>query len=250
MPDSDKVGFQDPLLQEADMGADRYMKLVLTIIAVALCAIALPQIDTPEVVAAPEQSGSLRVAKLTEEVKLSETSIVPRTAYPLRWRVSFAGHKNLNEDDTNDCATVIMVSSASPTSMNVQVSFFGQTDVLVGGASALLLPESVQAFATSGGSGGPSGPVGGPFVADNSASTGNFNSGFARVYSDDPRILVAAFLTCRRDQQNAFEQINAVRGFMNIPAFPVGATAQFFQAGMPAASSSPMAMPELPETPR
>jgi hypothetical protein len=83
-------------------------------------------------------------------------------------------------------------------------------------------------------------------AVDGTIATGNFNGGFAKVRADDPRVLVGAFLTCKRDRATGFDQIDAVRALTNIPAFPVGATAQYFQAGMPSTWAPPMVRPEVP----
>jgi hypothetical protein len=140
----------------------------------------------------------------------------------------------LNVTDYNDCSTVISVMSTAPTSMSVEVEFFGQNDALVNDGTTTLAAGAVEVFATVGGSGGGSGPSGGPVSADVLVNTGNFESGFARVNSDDPRILVTAFLTCKHDRLDASSDLDALRGFLSIPTFPVGATAEYFQAGMPA----------------
>jgi hypothetical protein len=136
----------------------------------------------------------------------------------------------LDLDAYNDCSTVISVMSTAPTSMNVEVEFFGQNDAFINDGTATLAAGAVEVFATVGGSGGGSGPSGGPVSADTLVNTGNFDSGFARVHADDPRLLVTAFLTCNQDQSAG----SILRALLNIPAFPVGATAEYFQAGMPA----------------
>ncbi len=75
---------------------------------------------------------------------------------------------------------------------------------------------------------------------DVEAVTGAFD-GYALVNADDPRILVAAMLRCGEKDAKLPLTIN------NIPAYPVGVTAEFFRAGMPAAWTPPMVAPEMPE---
>jgi hypothetical protein len=170
----------------------------------------------------------------------ASSAVGPRApaTLPLRWRVGFAGHKNLNIDDFNDCSTVISVMSAAPASMNVEVEFFGQNDAFVNDGTTTLAAGAVEVFGTVGGSGGSSGPVGGPVALDVLVNTGNFDSGFAKVHSDEPRLLVTAFLTCRRDRADGGSGTDPLRGFLSIPTFPVGAPAEYFQAGMPAEMES------------
>jgi hypothetical protein len=55
--------------------------------------------------------------------------------------------------------------------------------------------------------------------------------GYALVTADDPRIMVSAFQYCRSGAGISGATIVAQT---NIPAYPVGATADYFQAGIPA----------------
>jgi hypothetical protein len=79
-----------------------------------------------------------------------------------------------------------------------------------------------------------------PLYTDDSAGIGSL-LGYAKVYASDPRILATSTLVCREaDSVSAPFHV-----FNEIPAYPVGATAEFFQAGMPVDWTPPMA--EVPE---
>ena len=67
-----------------------------------------------------------------------------------------------------------------------------------------------------------------PFVFFDDANLADFD-GFATVSADDPRITASAFLLCR-DGPGTGTNITTMT---NIPAYPVGATLNLFQATMP-----------------
>ena len=69
--------------------------------------------------------------------------------------------------------------------------------------------------------------------------------GYALVTADDARIMVSAFQFCRSGL--GYQTGATVLSQTNIPTFPVGATMEYFQAGMPATWTPPMAVPEVPE---
>jgi hypothetical protein len=74
-----------------------------------------------------------------------------------------------------------------------------------------------------------------------------FQNGYARVYADDPRVMAVAFIDCEEDVKNGFDSTLPIYGLMNIPAYPVGTTADFFQAATRPLSFPPMAEPEQPQ---
>jgi hypothetical protein len=65
--------------------------------------------------------------------------------------------------------------------------------------------------------------------------------GYATVHAEDPRITTSAYLVCR-EARTGYVPVEAIT---TIPAFPVGATAEYFVAGMPVNWTPPMA--EVPE---
>ena len=222
------------------MRSDRYRDMILTIIAAALIVIALPRLETPEVQAAEEQPPETA----TEEQR---PQMDPRFTLthvgPLRWRLPFVMGYNDDLDTLFDeCHTAISVLNTSSGSTEVEVGFWNYSAAGVGVATASVAAHDswVVVTATSPGSNSSY-----PFVADTYKDTGEITRGFAEIWADDPRILVAAFLVCK-DEAGAggFAPTNAMT---TIPAYPVGVTAEYFQAGMPATWTPPMAAPEVPE---
>ena len=67
--------------------------------------------------------------------------------------------------------------------------------------------------------------------------------GYASVHADDPRVHVSAYVICR---DGTIGTTNIV-GMTQIGTSPVGATMEYFQAGMPMNWAPPMAVPELPQ---
>ena len=63
------------------------------------------------------------------------------------------------------------------------------------------------------------------------------------MHADDPRIEVASFQYCR-DGIGGGQNIASIT---QVPVYPVGATMEYFQAGMPTTWTPPMAEPEVPE---
>jgi hypothetical protein len=82
-----------------------------------------------------------------------------------------------------------------------------------------------------------------PFHADETANLAEIQGGYARVHASDPRIQVAAFQYCRDGQGNN----KNIMSITQIPVYPVGATLEFYQAGVPEMWSPPMAGSEVPE---
>lgn len=203
---------------------DCSLKLVLTVIAVALSVIALSLVDVP---------------LLASAVALAEspTGVSPEEAtstLPLRWRVPLARHKNSSIAGTLDCGTVVSVVGFAPNSINVDVEFFHSQGVSAGLASRTLAPTKSATFVSA------LGVSLTPFSGE-SANTPGF-TGYALVFANDPRIFVGAYLICTEDSVSG---TSFPRSITNLSAYPVGTTAQFFQAGTPEmAPASPLAEPE------
>jgi hypothetical protein len=130
---------------------------------------------------------------------------------------------------------VVSVVNYAPTGTRVDVEFFDLSGVSMGVATdPSLTPGTPDVFVTN------SDVLITPFLYDHLAFTVNFD-GYAQVNSSDPRIVVAAMMRCGDKGAALPLTINS------IPAYPVGATAEFFQAGMPMNWTPPLAEPELPE---
>ena len=218
------------------MRSDRYTKVVLTIIAVALCVIALPRLETPDVMAASER---LPETAMAEQRPQEDSRFVPTRVGPLRWRIPFAMERNEDSSSlTDECHTSISFLNAAPGSTEVEVGFWNESGIGLGGTAATVAAHDSWVLGTS----SPGNNDLYPFRANRTVVTGLFYRGFAEVRADDPRILVAAFLVCRDDSG-----VTRTNSMTTLPAYPVGATAQYFQAGMPATWTPPMVEPEVPE---
>jgi hypothetical protein len=85
-----------------------------------------------------------------------------------------------------------------------------------------------------------------PFSPDpifSSGTSGVGNTGFllgsARVYASDPRLLIAPYLLC---EDSADQSIAVVAP---LPAVPIGATLDFFKAGVPGSTVNGLAVSPL-----
>lgn len=200
------------------MARDRYLKLVLTVIAVALSVIALAQVDAPRAVTA---------AEVVEESS-GNAAIQATSTLPLRWRIPFARHVNSATAGNMDCATVVSVVNFGPDDITVEVEFFdfsGASQGLTnrtqptGNPDLHLTNNDVDII---------------PFALDASAATGLFD-GYALVFADDPRIFVGAYLVCHEEGGSGDFPATVT----NLSAFPVGQTLSYFRAGMPGMAPSP-----------
>ena len=225
------------------MRSDRYTKVVLTVIAIALCVIALPRLETAKAMAASRQPEATPVdqgaSPLVEQPAPPRAPVGPTSTLPLRWRVSWAS-LNTGELETF-CSTAVVVTNTTNSATEVEVEWMKHS-----GISAALQLETVPAYqtfvwvletATE-----VINPV--PWRIDNDATISSGFKGHALVNSDDPRIMVSAYQYCRTDKDYPGPTILAQT---NIPAYPVGATAEYFQAGMPVTWTPPMVEPEVPE---
>jgi len=227
------------------MRPDRYTKVVLTIIAVALCVIALPRLETSEVMAASGQPEA--VAAISRQQPGQDVSPIPPNAEaesrevatstkPLRWRVSNAFHDV--DSNSSICGTVVTVRNAAPAGVSVDVEWFNNLGISEGLSTQSIGPGNIRVFWTN------NNVQLVPFTAiGTTASTSDF-SGWANVNADDPRVLASAAIVCRDVAGQAASNIEAM---VNVATFAVGATMEFFQAGMPATWTPPMATPEVPE---
>jgi hypothetical protein len=232
------------------MRANRYRDFMLTVIAVALCEIALPRLESPEAVAASRQPEEAVVAGPQQSVMspneeadpASRGPRAPTSTLPLRWRVSWAALETGDFDTW--CSTAIAVANTTAAAVEVEVEWISS-----GGSSLALRPETVPGYQqvvwipdtlipdVN--------PV--PWIASDTINPGIADfKGFALVTATDPRIMVSAFQYCRSTSGVSGAVVVAQT---NIPAYPVGATMEYFQAGMPAAWTPPIAEPEVPEVP-
>ncbi len=225
------------------MRSDHYRNVVLTLIAVCLSALTLTGIGLPDFTT--EAEATVAPASASQDLKKpgGEAGPVraPVATLPLRWKIPWAIESAATA--TTFCGTAIVVTNASASPLDIQVEWFDYLGNSMALRPILGLGKFTQAIWVSGVTTASSGIDYRPFNPDDWAGIGSIAAGFARVHADDPRIEAAAFQYCR-DGLGITANIMSIT---NIPAFPVGATMEYFQAGMPATWTPPMAVPELPE---
>ena len=221
------------------MHVDRYTKIVLTVIALGLWALMLAEVGLPDFISEVEATAASPSATTLQSLKKpggeAGTVRAATATLPLRWRVSWAAQYVA---DTTNCGTAIIVTNDTSSSVTVEVEWFswsGSSQAL----RPLALPGQQSLIWVSGRDWSTPSVDYRPFVADDFAGAIGF-IGFARVHATDPRIEVAAFQYCR----DGLDQGKNIMSITNIPASPVGATAEFFQAGIPATWMPPIAAPE------
>lgn len=214
------------------MSQDRYLKVVVTVTAVALPVIAMAQLDSAATASATGVQGDAEVDQPVPQEQLLEEpptdaggTRAPEITLPLRWRVATA------VEDTGSnayCTTVINVTNATDAIVSVEVEWHDDIS-----GSLLVVSSSVSAFDQH------------TFVADDQvfyspwvanvvAGLADFD-GYALVAADDPRIFVHAAVICR-DGLGGGTNVVAL---YDSPVFPVGTTADYFQAGAPGAAPIP-----------
>lgn len=217
----------------------RYPKVVLTVIAVALPVLATAQLDAPWAASAGELDGDAEVDRaptqqparqeqLREEPPADASGTrAPEITLPMRWRVAAAV-----EHTTGDtfCTTIVDVTNATEATVSVEVEWH---DDLLG--SLAVASSNVPAFDQH------------TFVADDDVrhlpwlSIGGGNAdladfdGYALVAADDPRIFVHAAILCRDGLESTAKMV----ALYGSPVFPVGATADYFRAGVPGVAPMP-----------
>jgi len=216
------------------------MKVVLTVIAVCLSALTLTVIDLPEFATEAEATVAPASSSAPQDLMKpgGETGPVgaPAATLPLRWKVSWAV-----EDVTAYCGTAVIVTNDTASTVNVQVEWFHYTGTSRGYSSLAVIAFGQRIWVSS----GPYGPTEidpKPYYPDQSEDLG-YLLGYARVHADDPRIQVAAVQYCR----DGLDTDKNIVTITQIPVRPVGATMEYFQAGMPATWTPPMVVPEVPE---
>lgn len=238
------------------MRSDGITKALLAMIAVGLWALVLSQASLPTGTAyagmvefdeteslVPGEGPATSVQRLSSrkggqpEAGLSQRA--PTATLPLRWQVSWATEQSV---DTTHCGTAVVVTNRTSSAVDVEVEWFDYA-----GDSLALRFQSVEGFSQKTWITGDDASIpdtdSRPFYHDDPADIADIVGGFALVNADDPRIQVAAFQYCR-DGQGAGKNITSIT---QIPVSPVGTTAEFFLAGMPATRILPMTTPEVPE---
>jgi len=208
------------------MRSDRGTKLLLVLIAAALWALTMTQLVVPEAQAGfalGRPQAEVQRPMVDEAIPIATA---PTSTRPLRWRVANAveavGVFGIN------CMTVVQVINTGPTAVDTDVEWFS-----VGGSSLYLGSATVGAGRTRGWVTDLEVDPG-PFQIHSDADLPNFSGGYAHVNADDPRVLASAFRVCREGTGTA-----ALISIGTIPVHAVGATAEYFQAGLPMMRGGP-----------
>lgn len=229
------------------MSGDRYLKLVLTGMAVALAGLSVawleqasanpgsaPEPIGPQAGSSAEPAAGALIASAgvrSPAGPAAPSAAVAPSTLPLRWRIPFARHRNETAEGKMDCATAVSVMKLGADPVQVDVEFFRSSGAPVGDASITLGTGQQSGMLTTNDDVSLV-----PFFSSADADTVEF-FGHALVFADDPRVLVGAYLICH--QEAGFENFPATVN--ELAAFPVGQTFTLFQAGM----LEPMTMPPV-----
>lgn len=215
------------------MRCNRLTQILLAIIVVVLCTGAVTWLGTSLAGAAestaPEGLPEVRSRALTSG---------PATL-PLRWRVTFARQTDPTTGTSGTfCGTTVLVWNTAQSPVETQVEWF-HANSSIGYATLTIPADSTNGFWTQ------SAPTLAPFNQAGVITDSGVFFGTAQVHAADPRVIVSAFLVCKDSVGPS--PLPKLVGTTNIPAYPVGQTLEYFQAGMPATWTPPVAVPEVPE---
>jgi hypothetical protein len=213
------------------MGFVTWTKFAVAVVPVCCLMLALSQMNAPRAEAESPQSSSVLEGAPEQQGRAAAATL------PLRWRVTPIAH--LEGVANRYCGSQVIVKNLTNSTVTVEVEWFHSG----GGAAAIdtgsIYFQKQASFATS----LDIRPV---MNVNQVSDIAEITHGFVNVHASDPRILVSAIYYCNSTTGNAAANVS----MMNVPAYPVGATAQYFQAGMPARWTAPMAEPESPEASR
>jgi hypothetical protein len=135
--------------------------------------------------------------------------MAPFVTYPLRWYVSLVHHQV--ESGSNICKTTVAVVNLHTASVTAQLEFYDATGTVRASRSSSIPAGGMYYVHTTDLNGGGEYPQTGTALV----------TGHGRVYADHPNVL-------------AFNYVECPSGAVSITSFPVGATLELFQAGLPA----------------
>jgi hypothetical protein len=241
--------------------SDRYTKVVLTLIALGLWALTMAQIGMPSAGATQpirpyaepthpfsaagsaegSQQGVMQPGESADAAPAESRG--PTSTLPLRWRLSWAAQETGGEFTW--CSTAAVVTNTSPVSVAVEVEWMnGDGSPLALVAVSLNAGESLPFPIFQTGNDERERVNSNPWAhpVAKIAFIGDFR-GYGLVTADDPRIMVSAFQYCRTGLGDTGATIVSQT---NIPAYPVGATAEYFRADVPAAWTPPLSETRAP----
>ncbi len=239
------------------MRQDLFTRIMLAMIVIALWGLLLTQADMSTATANSKGApGEGLLATPAGEAPLPQSTAAPSkftegapsrslATLPIVWRVSFATRET---GSNSSCNTPIAIHNPSATTANVEVEWFHSWGApLPDIAVRSMAPATIASF-MSRDSVSSNRVNTNPFWINTNYSTilaGDFD-GYAYVYSDNPRIIVSAFVTCRTDL--GLDSGVDIVSNANVPAYPVGMALEYFQAGAPGASIPPALVAEPGES--
>lgn len=207
------------------MDRDRYLMTVLTVIAVAVSILAFEQLASPAG-GAPGTPTEASPQPTSGEVT---TPVVQGAGtLPVRWLFPYFAADD--DDSGRDCQTHVTILNLAPKSVAFEVDFLQANT----GNSAELISGTVQSARTARVLSGASDHAFPPYVFTANTGALTFEEGYVKVHADDLRIAVQGTLLCTPGGANDLEVVQT------LSAMPVGATLDFFEAGM----SGPGTVPE------
>jgi hypothetical protein len=211
------------------------IKMLLVLIALCLGALVMAQFYAPEVAAAPSAPGEAAASGVSGALTMQRG---PTSLYPLRWRIPWAVNIGTdNEAAIVKCLTQVSVVVPFEVTkvVRVNVEFFDTVGKNRGDSVKMYGKNLNNPPAELGAQGSvkTDDPIALTFNSYD-LNTGDFQ-GYALVNADDPRVFVSAHMFCEK---------SGSMSFASIPAYPVGATLEYFQAGMPMMGMPPMAIPQ------
>jgi hypothetical protein len=194
---------------------DRYTKVVLTVLAVGVWALALAQAGTPAVLAeAADGAAAAAIAETTSGAVAAEaeSSGAPFTSYPLRWYIPLVLH--VVESNSLECETTVGVVNPNSFSVSVLIQFYAAGGSLLRTESSAVAAGALYQVSTS--EMAPQYPATGTVTVD----------GHARIQADHPNILPINYIDC-------------VGGDISTMPLAVGATLDLFKVGIPEPGATP-----------
>ena len=194
----------------ASMAQDRYMKGVLTVLAVGVWALALVQAGTPTVLAeAVDGSASIDVPAEPVSMEGSKSG-APFASHPLRWYIPLVLH--VVDTGTVECHTTVGVVNPNTSSVDVEIDFIDDTGSVLTTESSTLVAGGIYTART--------------MDLAQYPNTGTLEmTGHARIYAAHPNVLPLNYLDC-------------AGGDVSMMPLAVGATLDLFRADLPLATET------------
>jgi hypothetical protein len=209
-------------------------KLVLTMIMIGIWALVLTQFGLPAVATRAEAEEAPAVLPATGPASASASQQRFWAELPLRWQVANI-QDMVDADNATYCGSVITVRNLTDGAVEVEVEWFNLSNSPQAIRTRTIPAEQSMQFASSARINLL------PFAPQNDASLAVNMNGYVNVHADDPRIMASAHVVCR----DGTTTDSSLVAYVGIPASPVGATLDYFKAGLPVMGGDrPLADPE------